>query len=72
MQVKVSTLEDIAKLPWAGNFTDDQPLGDLVTEYIANEPDLVKRQRACELVNLHMCGEVVEVVGTDEDPALYC
>ena len=49
--------DDIARLPWAGNYADDAPLFRAVQEYINREPELKKRQRAAELASWHGCGE---------------
>jgi hypothetical protein len=59
--------EDIAALPWAGNFADDRELFLAVEAYIFIEPDPVKRRRADELANWYGCGEKVRCP-LDYDP----
>lgn len=68
MEIRIDSPEQVAALPWAGNYEDDAPLGRLVADYIKREPELAKRQRAEELLNWHMCGEEVSLVGSAEDP----
>lgn len=68
MDITINEPDDVAKLPWAGNYADDRALSELVADYYVREPDLAKRQRAAELESLHMCGEPCVVVGTDYDP----
>lgn len=72
MQISVNSPNDVANLPWAGDFDADAPLAELVNQYIMREPALANRQRADELANWHMCGERVELVGTQLDPRDWC
>lgn len=53
MQIK--SPEDVEKLPWKGNFRDDEPLFDLVNEYLRTEPDpylAYKAERICNLLGM--------------------
>lgn len=67
-EVTINEPEDIARLPWKGNYGDDAALFELCADYYRREPDLAKRQRGAELESLHGCGEPCVVVGTDYDP----
>jgi hypothetical protein len=49
--------DDIAHLPWTGNYAEDRNLYQAIEAYIFSEPDLAKRQRADELANWYGCGE---------------
>jgi hypothetical protein len=64
---KIERPDDIADLPWAGNYGDDIPCFKAVEVYIMGEPELAKRQKAEELANWHGCGERV-VCPPDFDP----
>ena len=66
-KIEIIEPDDIAALPWAGNFADDAPLFRMVDAYILREPDLAKRQRAEELVNWHGMGKRVKC-RPDYDP----
>lgn len=55
--IKVTCPEDVAKLPWAGNFADDGPLFELVNEYINAEPDRAKRYAADAFASFYGMGE---------------
>jgi hypothetical protein len=56
----IRTPEDIAALPWSGNFADDRELFQAVEDYAFIEPDLAKRRRADELANWYGCGQKVK------------
>lgn len=56
-EMKINEPDDIARLPWRGNFADDAALFEFCDDYIRSEPELAKRQRASELASLHGCGE---------------
>ena len=56
----IKDAEDIAALPWAGNFRDDRELFQAVEDYVYFEPDPAKRRRADELANWYGCGERVK------------
>lgn len=58
---EISNPEDVAKLPWAGNYADDEVLFTLVDKYINQEPNLLKRQRADQLASIYGCGEICEI-----------
>ena len=60
--------DDIARLPWAGNYGADWPLFKAVQEYINREPELKKRQAADELANWYGCGERIASYPADYDP----
>lgn len=65
MKITINTPDDIAALPWAGNYADDAPLFELINEYIRREPDLAKRQQAEVHANWYGCGERVSCEGLD-------
>lgn len=70
MGVKIESPADIARLPWAGNFADDEPLFLMIKEYIRREPALAKRQEASELATWHGMG-IKEKCPPEYDPREY-
>jgi hypothetical protein len=66
-EIKVTCPEDVAKLPWGGNFADDAALFELVDAYLASEPDRAKRYAADCAASLYGMGEKCP----DEIPADY-
>lgn len=63
----VTCIGDIPALPWAGNFATDAPLFEAVDAFILSSSDRNVRREAHRLVNLHGCGEIVEVSDADLD-----
>jgi len=57
MITKVTCPEDVAKLPWSGNYADDAPLFDLVNAYIKSESDKAKRYAADAAASLYGMGQ---------------
>lgn len=57
----IRSVEQIPALPWAGNFADDRRLSGMVDDFILSTKDREAQKEAIRLVNLHMCGEAVEV-----------
>lgn len=61
LALMIRSVSDIPALPWAGNFADDRRLSDMVDDFILSTTDREAQKEAIRLVNLHMCGEAVEV-----------
>jgi hypothetical protein len=59
--------EDIAALPWQGNFRADRALFQAIEDFIFAEPDPAKRRRADQLAALHGCGQRTRCL-LDYDP----
>lgn len=58
--------DQIAYLPWMGNWADDYPLMQIVDRYIATLTDPAQQQRALFLVDLHMVGEATPPASPEE------
>ena len=56
-QLEISAPEEIARLPWAGNFADDAPLFAAIDRYLAREKNHARRAEAERLASKHGMGE---------------
>lgn len=63
---KVTSPEDIPKLPWKGNYRDDAHLLEACSEYVRHEPNVAKQYLAERYAHWHGMGmKLPEVPSAD-------